>query len=495
MTMIVQHIPALETIAHTWLNTGIQAFGLWVDDRYQHLWPAQSSITSVSYQSPLIVNGQVIGELHLAGKQQPGWQERLNADAGLLAALLQYQQNVQLLTDELIDCQDQLVTLYDIWASMGQSADLPTLMQSLMREVVRLTKTTNAWISFGAGLGFQQSIIHGVVPISEGLLRSIKTNQLALFNNQDPICQSLGVTNLLWVPITIRSVIIAGGLGICHKEGEFSATDIKFVQAICEHISHHLEQQMLYQESLAKIQIEADLALAQRVQQRLLNTPLPQIADIELTAYAKPARSVGGDFYDVLQRPDGSVAIMIGDVVGKGVAAALLMMLSRTALRTAALATHDPAAILERTNLDLYDDLTTVGVFITVFVAIYHPKTHMLWFANAGHAPVMLYRNGQTQVLEADCPPIGVLPQLCAGSHAHILCPGDIVVGATDGFNETHNHQQEMFGYQRLCNILSQYHGLSATALCELFFNHIEAFADGCHQEDDRTLIILKTTP
>ncbi|MCA0350373.1 MAG: SpoIIE family protein phosphatase [Chloroflexi bacterium] len=493
MTMIVHHIPAFETIAHAWIKTGMQAFGVWIDDRYQHLWPAQSSITSVSYRSPLIVNGQVIGELHLVGSQQPGWQERLNTDAGLLAALLQYQQNVQLLTDELIDCQDQLITLYDIWASMGQSADLPTLMQSLMREVVRLTKTTNAWISFGAGLGFQHSIIHGVVPISEGLLQSIKTNQLTLFSHHDPICQSLGVTNLLWVPITIRSVIIAGGLGICHQEGEFSATDIKFVQAICEHISHHLEQQMLYQESLAKIQIEADLALAQRVQQRLLNTPLPQIADIELTAYAKPARSVGGDFYDVLQRPDGSVAIMVGDVVGKGVAAALLMMLSRTALRTAALATHDPAAILERMNIDLYDDLTTVGVFITVFVAIYHPKTHMLWYANAGHAPVLLYSNEQTQLLEADCPPIGVLPQLCAGSHAQILNAGDILIGATDGFNETHNQQQEMFGYQRICQLLAHHHGLSAPALCNLFFQQVEAFGNGCVQEDDRTMIILKT--
>jgi hypothetical protein len=178
MSMIFPHNPALETIAHAWIKTGIQAFGLWIDDHYHYVWPTPSRITTVEYRAPLIVNGQMIGELHLAGSHHANLQERLNADAALLAAVLQYQHTVQLLTDELIDCQDQLVTLYDIWASMGQSADLSTLMQSLMREVVRLTKTTNAWISFGAGLGFQQSIIHGVMPISESILRSIQTNQL-----------------------------------------------------------------------------------------------------------------------------------------------------------------------------------------------------------------------------------------------------------------------------------------------------------------------------
>ncbi|WP_041304426.1 GAF domain-containing SpoIIE family protein phosphatase [Herpetosiphon sp.] len=495
MNMLLQNIPAFETIATAWLKTGIQAFGLWVDSRYQQVWPPSNTITTVAFRAPLVVNGQAIGELHIASDRQNCSQERLDADAGLLAALLQYEHNVHLLTDELIDCQDQLVTLYDIWTSMGQHGDLTALMQSLMREVVRLTKTSNAWISFASGLGVQHIITHGFVPISEQMLRSIQTNQFALFTKHDPICQHLDIVNLLWMPITIRSVIIAGGLGICNKTGEFSATDIKFVQAICEHISLQLEQQMLYQESLAKAQMESELALAQRVQQRLLSTPLPSVADIQLTAHAKPARIIGGDFYDVLQRPDGSVAIMVGDVVGKGVAAALLMMLSRTALRNAALATHDPAAILERTNMDLYDDLTTVGVFITVFVAIYHPKTHMLWYANAGHAPVLIFRNQQTQLLEADCPPIGVLPQLCAGSHAQIMNPGDILIGATDGFNETHNQYQEMFGYQRLCQLLTQHHELSATALCNLFFQQVEAFGNSCVQEDDRTMIILKTNP
>ncbi len=214
---------------------------------------------------------------------------------------------------------------------------------------------------------------------------------------------------------------------------------------------------LLHAEAVNRARVDAEFSLAQRVQTRLLPTSTPSVLGVQAWAHSKPALQVGGDFFDLILRADGMFVLALGDVSGEGMPAALLMVMTRTVLRGMArfVPLLRPDAIIARANDDLYDDFTEVDMFATGFVASYNPETRGLSYANAGHAPVIYCpAGGEPTMLGASGVPLGILPMTRFESAQLTLGVGDVLVAATDGFNEAFSPSGEMFGYDRLLAIV-----------------------------------------
>lgn len=267
------------------------------------------------------------------------------------------------------------------------------------------------------------------------------------------------------------------------------------MRAVCDHAGGQIENVLLYQETLAQARLQTELEMAQRVQSQMLPQRIPQVSGLEIAAGALTALQVGGDLYDFIEQPEQPFKFMIGDVSGKGMSAALLMSATRTLVRSHARmpSLPSPAEVMTGLNESLYEDFTELNMFATVFFGQYNPHTRQLIYANAGHSPI-IYRpaGGQAVLLEADSPPIGVLPMSLCENHIIPFNPGDVFITLTDGFSEARAPNDELFGYKRLLELVDKLATEWAETIAVELFNAVAAFSAGHAQDDDQTLIVLK---
>ncbi|MGQ0603272.1 MAG: SpoIIE family protein phosphatase [Anaerolineales bacterium] len=239
--------------------------------------------------------------------------------------------------------------------------------------------------------------------------------------------------------------------------------------------------------------VEEELRLARIIQHTLLPKELPALPGWQLAAHYRPAREVGGDFYDFLELTDGRLGIVIGDVTDKGVPAALLMAATRSLLRASALASAAPGEVLEHTNNLLQPDIPP-KMFVTCLYAILDPRSGHLRYANAGHdQPFHRRHTGEVAELRARGMPLGLMPGMRYEEKETCVEPGECVLFYTDGLVEAHNPQREMFGFPRLHARLSDLHLPEGPRLISALLHELAQFAGlGWEQEDDVTLVVLR---
>jgi sigma-B regulation protein RsbU (phosphoserine phosphatase) len=238
---------------------------------------------------------------------------------------------------------------------------------------------------------------------------------------------------------------------------------------------------------------EAEVTEAAQIQRSLIPHELPETPCLELFAGYRSARQVSGDFYDLLVRPDGQLAFVVADISGKGLAAAMMMSSVRTAMRTALRELPTPEAVLAKVNQELYDDLTEVRKFVTLFVGFFNCETRQVTYANAGHSPVIFCEEpGTAHILEPDGPPLGVLPSMLSADQTLRLNPGDVLAITSDGLCEAEDPAGKLFGYDRLLRTISDLSPAGATALGDHLFDEVSVFAENRRQADDQTLVILR---
>lgn len=240
-------------------------------------------------------------------------------------------------------------------------------------------------------------------------------------------------------------------------------------------------------------QRDKEMAEAAVIQQALMSCSLNGIAGIDLFADCRPARTVGGDLYDIYVRPDGRLNIVEADVSGKGMAAAMVTSEVRTVLREVSRMVASPGAVMALTNARLYDDLSNVNKLVTIFAGFYAPATRTVVYANAGHS-VVIYRpvEGPVQILEATGLPLGIFDATDFEEQVIRLAGGDLLVMCSDGFPEASNHAGELYGYDRLLQVIEANHAGAAKEIAGLLAQEITEFAAGCEQSDDQTLIVMK---
>jgi serine phosphatase RsbU (regulator of sigma subunit) len=238
--------------------------------------------------------------------------------------------------------------------------------------------------------------------------------------------------------------------------------------------------------------IEQELRTAREIQQALLPKATPKLDGWQLATCYRPARQVGGDFYDFLELPDGRLGIVVGDATGHGMPAALLMATTRGMLRAIAQSLDSPGEVLARLNEAICPEIPP-NMFVTCFYAILDPVDGRLLFANAGHNLPYLRREGQSSSdLRARGMPLGLMPRMSYEENETSLEGGESILFYSDGLVEAHNPHREMFGFPRLRVLVDEY-GSNGGSLVERLMNELSGFVGAVsEQEDDITLVALQ---
>jgi sigma-B regulation protein RsbU (phosphoserine phosphatase) len=252
-----------------------------------------------------------------------------------------------------------------------------------------------------------------------------------------------------------------------------------------------------YTKSIAeKERIESQLRIAREIQAGALPSvfpPFPERNEIDIFASMKPAKQVGGDFYDFFFVDDKNLYVLIGDVSGKGVPAALFMMTCKTMLKAEAMNGRSAWEILRNANKGIYPDNETC-MFVTVFCAIINTKTGEVDYASAGHNPPMVSRSGGGfEFLELEKSGVlGPMPDGRFSTGTLRLNPDDALFLYTDGVTEALNPDEEFYSEERLRNLLSNIREKDPTHMIQAVKDDIRQFAGGASQYDDITMLAIR---
>jgi serine phosphatase RsbU (regulator of sigma subunit) len=246
--------------------------------------------------------------------------------------------------------------------------------------------------------------------------------------------------------------------------------------------------------SLMRQSTEQELRVARSIQRASLPEEVPQLEGWQISPFYRPAREVGGDFYDFHFLSEGRVGLVVGDATGKGVPAALVMSTACGMLQLAAqeLDSSSPGEVLSRVNETLFTRIPA-NMFVTCFYCILDPESASLSYANAGHDLPYVLRGsgGECEELRARGMPLGLMPGMSYEEKETILNSGEAALLYSDGLVEAHNPKGEMFGFPRLRALIAE-HGekrsLGDSLLEELYY----FVGDGWEQEDDITLLTLR---
>ncbi|MBV8403815.1 MAG: SpoIIE family protein phosphatase [Gammaproteobacteria bacterium] len=242
----------------------------------------------------------------------------------------------------------------------------------------------------------------------------------------------------------------------------------------------------------AQAQLKAELEVARSLQLAILPSSFPARPGCEAAARMIPATTMGGDFYDYIELPDGQIGLVIADVSGHGVPAAFFMAVARTNLRELAAHHPDPGECLARTN-DALCAQNPLDLFVTVFYCVLDPQTGRLRYANGGHNPPYVRRaaGGVETLSGAGGLVLGAMVGAKFPTHSVQLLAGDRLVLYTDGVTEAFNPAEQLYGAQRLVDEVHVHGGGTPAALVERICQSVTDFADTAPQSDDITLAVL----
>ncbi|GFE61083.1 SpoIIE family protein phosphatase [Geobacter sp. AOG2] len=245
---------------------------------------------------------------------------------------------------------------------------------------------------------------------------------------------------------------------------------------------------------LEKARVMRDMEIAQQIQISLLPDAAPETFGIDMAGRCISAAHVGGDYYDFFKRDDHTIDLLIADVSGHSVGAALIMAEVRTLLRAQVNSAHSASAILQILNSQLYDDLTRAELFITMFYAKYNSATGRLSFANAGHNRPMISRDGEYSCIELDAEGLilGVKTSVVFEERSFELKAGDVLLFYTDGLTEARNGNDELYGNERVCSLLHTLRHLPAKEIIDAFYAAVGDFTASETFQDDISLVVLK---
>ena len=300
----------------------------------------------------------------------------------------------------------------------------------------------------------------------------------------------------LMLPLEAKDEVI-GILSLGEKKSEepYSGSDVRLLRSVASQAGLALENSRLTaavaHEAAQRERINRELEIARGVQERLFPQQLPQIEGYDFAGYCRPALGVGGDYYDFMRLDDGRLGIAIGDVSGKGIAAALLMASLQASVRGQTLHPEQVAGIITLVNKLLYESSAS-SRYATLFYAQLEPASRTLVYVNAGHNPPMLLRNGVVQQLTTGGMVVGLLPRSCYQQDSVQLERGDVLLCFTDGISEAMNPADEEWGEAALEQAAHQCAGMTAREMIDVIVREADVFIAGARQHDDMTLVVLR---
>ena len=352
-------------------------------------------------------------------------------------------------------------------------------------------------------------IAHGVgqlrIPIGKGLVGACvgegqpivvnDTSSDTRFLNRIDSQSGYVTYSVLVVPMRGSEGGVIGALQALNKAGGFSDSDIQLLSLVSSYAANLIEAQRLRETAEQARCVLHELEIAREVQQELLPEVLPQVLSLDCAAFCRPASLVGGDYYDFLSLPDGRIAFTLGDVSGKGIAAAVMMASIQMALRAQLRTVDSPGKMLGEFNESVVAS-SSLDRYSTLICGKIDAATGVLTYVNAGHVPPMLLRRKdgilQVQRLRVGGYPIGLLERSEYSEGTVHLVSGDLLLCFSDGLSEAWNEGEEMWGEQAIASVLLQSDGLPAQEAIDKVVGACDAYVKGCTQSDDLTLIAVR---
>jgi sigma-B regulation protein RsbU (phosphoserine phosphatase) len=410
--------------------------------------------------------------------------------------------------------QERLLLLFDLIAHINSKMDLNRLLTSIMEAAktmmdaeassLFLLDAEKQELEISIPTGEASGRITGFrIPMNQGIAGWVATNNEPLLVPDVRVDPRFGgdvpgsgfiTRNLLCVPMKNADGKLIGVLqAINHKgEGVFPESEIPLFQRLADQAAISLERERLFHEYMEKQKMEEQLNLARDIQRHLWPRHLPNLPGYSIIGQSKPALEVGGDYYDFIPLDDGKFAFVIGDVSGKGVGAGLIMATLRATLRTQFAQHTDIDRAIQLVNKAVTND-TRPTEFVTMFLAILDPVTHVLTYVNAGHnPPYIVDEDGTLTELNAGGPVVGILHPMIFESRSVEMKPGSVLLLYTDGVTEAENAAGDQFEEAALQAFLKEHISDTIDGIHKNLMNAIEAFQGDADQADDITIIFLK---
>ncbi len=416
---------------------------------------------------------------------------------------------------------DALFSLESIGHALITSAGLDELAARLCRSARDLCGADRSILYFIGGeagtaevlaeSGWDASLIHQPLP-ADLLFDHEESNEPAVFNGWPPgvarrptDVTARGLRAGLRVPLVVQDTRV--GLMIVHtsQKSSFAPGEVALLQTFANQAAVAIQRAGLVdalQEKITQLEaaqaelvqkerMERELELARQVQQSVLPRIFPLVSGYAFAARSEPARRVGGDFYDVILLDADRFALVIGDVSGKGMPAALYMAQTHSLLRAEARRENSPRAVLYSVHR-LLQALGRSGMFVTVFYGIVDGAARRLTYTRAGHNRPLLLRSGEIQPLGGEGTILGFpdLEKLYLSEEVLDLSPGDRLVLYTDGLIDAVATGGQPFGLERLLALLQSHATLPPADLCAATFADLAAFQQAADQFDDMTMLI-----
>jgi len=298
------------------------------------------------------------------------------------------------------------------------------------------------------------------------------------------------------IPMIVKSKVIGALLfGLKYSGSKFGGKDLELLNAAANQIAVSLENARLYQTESEKIKIERDLDLARKIQQGLLPKCIPNLNGLDICGEMIPAMQVGGDYYDLIPISDTKLFVAVGDVSGKGLSASLYMTKLQTMIQIATKISSSPKEILIEINRRLYESIER-NWFITMTLALFDIETRTVKFCRAGHMPIITANNGSVEAIKSEGIGLGlekgeVFERTLKEEEIKIKS-NQIFAFFSDGITEAMNEQNELFGEDKLTELLKGKSNNRSAEVMQNLWNEIKLFKGSAQPNDDMTMVIVK---
>ncbi len=499
--------------------------------------PANQPVTEISteqykeYRYPIEIRSNPLGCLvGLSFSTSPSTSQELAATMQLLGRtvtdqmLKEYELNS--LSKELLTRYEELTLLYELGQALSSIFDIPTIcdiaiemaMQVLIadRAFVAMIDEDNENLTIVAARGLK-GFVGWKIPVGQGVSGTVALSGEAILLDASELSWSSNSKSViskrkrkapsseptLSVPLLLPANEPDGNgsgiLGVMTLAGkpigqQFTAGDEKLMTTLAAQISSAIHNSQLVRMLRETERVQQQLDIAAKIQHRLLPKRAPVVPGISLSGRCWPAANIGGDYYDYLTDDEGRLALLIADASGHSISSALMMMTARSRIRQELALGKSLGRAVTDTNQSLIEDLAQAEMFISLFCARYEPETHYLTYVNCGHNPPFLWRSKTRQLMPliGDGLILGVLETITYDEQRIIVESGDVLLFYTDGITEARSPSGEQFGEERLQNVLTTHHPVSASELVSRIYQAVNQFTDYASQQDDMTLLVMK---
>jgi sigma-B regulation protein RsbU (phosphoserine phosphatase) len=455
-----------------------------------------------------ISRNRVIGVLDIESPQPnyflPYHQKVLTLLASQLAVAID---NVNLY-ESLIVKSEMLETLHEIGKELSSILDLEQLLKrvaELLRRVfhyhmfsIFLVDEADQTLQAHLSVRYNRDAVEKTkIPLGKGLVgNAVAQKRSLLINDVSKDRRYINAISETKSEIVVPLIYKDKAIGVFDLQSpllnDFTPFHEQALMTLASHVAVAIENAKLYERVVAaEARLDRELKIARDIQYSLIPDKFPEISGITFWAEFRPARILGGDIYDFFMYENDRVAIAIGDVSGKGAAAALYGALVSGILRTCATQKYPPAEMLRLVNLSLRQRAIE-GRFMTLCYAVYDVKTRILKFSNSGAPAPLLCRKGQVEILSAEGFPLGMFDKAVYQEREIGITPGDTLVFYTDGLGEARDLQGEEFGSERLKQIVEKNFQRAAKELTKEIFEQVDRFSSESGKFDDQTVLVLR---